>query len=221
MLSVLFFYFLYQKNLPGAFIAAFLLPLSRPQGILLLFPLIVHLAFQSFDKGKFKSRMINEYSLILGMLAGFCAYLVFMNYFTGSYWTGFEVQRKYFIAHGSILNIFDPAKWFINNFVNISLTLHGYKTSVIDRLFFIGFLVLLFPAYKKLDKTLFCCILFLGLIPALTGSMMSYTRHVFEAFPMFIVMALLFKEKHCYATIPMIVLQTIFVLRQALNYWVS
>jgi Gpi18-like mannosyltransferase len=221
MLAILFLYFLYQRDLFPALITAFLLPLARAQGILIICPLIIFIFLQNFEKGKFRFRFTREYLLLLGFATGFISYLCFMNYFTGSYFTGFVTQQKYYIAHYSILNLMDPIGWFMNNFVNISLTLHGYKTSIIDRLFFIGFLALLYPAYKKLDKTLFFYMLALGLFPAILGSMMAYTRYVFEAFPMFIVMALLFKEKHYYATIPMIVLQTIFVLRQALNYWVS
>ena len=220
MLSILFMYYLYQRDLFPALITSFLLPLARAQGILIVCPLVVFIFLQNFEKGKFKFRFTREWFLPLGFAAGFASYLCFMNYFTGSYFTGFETQ-KYYLAHFSVLNLLNPAAWFMNNFVNITLSVHSFTTSFMDRAFFILFLILLLPAYQKLDKTLFFYLLALGLIPAMLGNMMAYSRYILEAFPMFITMALVFRERHYFATVPMIVLQTILLLRQALNYWVG
>ncbi|KAF0132725.1 MAG: hypothetical protein FD145_1580 [Candidatus Saganbacteria bacterium] len=210
MLAILFFYFLYNHRTMPAFICAFLLPLSRLQGVLAIVPLLIFMVVKDFRK----------WFLPLGFAAGFASYLLFMQFLTGALFSGFSAQN-YFVSGYSVLQLLNSIQWFMNNFTNITFGLHGYTNSIIDRFFFLFFLILLFFSYKKIDKTLFCYMLAIGLVPALAGNFMSYTRYLLEVFPIFIVMSLLMKEKHYFVLIPMVVLQTIFLISHALNYWIA
>ena len=221
LLSMIFMISLYQKWFIPALASAFLLPLSRAQGILFLLPLFVYLVMLNVKGGKLKPGVFREYFIPLVMLAGYAAYFLFMKHYTGSFFTAFEIQDKYMVGHHSILKVLHPIQWFTDNFVNINFTLHGFTTSIINRLFFLGFLALISPAVKKLDPVLLAFLLAMGLVPALTSNFIAYIRYILAAFPIFIVLAIVLKEKHYLLLVPMIVLQTIFLLMHSLNFWVA
>jgi len=209
-----FFYFLYRGVLSAALIAAFLLPISRPQGILVIVPAIVFLLTR---RAEFKKWLIP-----LAFLAGFAWYLLYMKLITGHYFAGFIGQEGY-VGHYSVSNIFDTKRWFIRNFVEIKYSFHSYQTSVLDRLFFIIFLSLLYPAYKYLDKTLFSYMLITALIPALSDSFVSYMRYLLIAFPpVFIMLAKELKERSYYAAMPMFAMQAVFLIAFTIFHrWVA
>ena len=217
MLTMIFFYYLYEKKLTPALLAAFLLPLARPQGILILLP---YMAYMLYENGAFVLKFSKEYLIGLAFIAGLLAYLMFMQHTTGSAFSGIAAANDN-IMHASIMNVIDPVGWFMRNFINVKYYIHDFPCSIIDRLFFLAYVLLIYPAYKRMDKTMFTYMLILGLVPALSGNLMSYTRYVFEVFPMFIVLALIFKEKHYHVTVPLIALQTLFLIMHCLNFWMS
>ncbi len=214
-LVLIFFYSLYEEKIFLAFLAAFLLPLVKAQGILVLLPLLIFLVFQKAEKQSTK-----RWFLIVAFLAGFITYLSFMKYKTGAFFSGFTMQNEY-VSSNSISNIFNLKDWFLRNFIHITYTLHDFTTSIIDRLFFVGFVFLLWFIYMKLDKTLFYYALVMGVVPALMGSFMSYSRYLLIVFPLFIVLALLLRQKSYFVIVPMIVLQVLFSLMHCLNFWVA
>lgn len=211
------FYFWYKQETLLASIFAFLLPLTRPVGILLIIPFFLAMFL---SKSKFPKTLHVNLPLIVSALLGFGVYLLFMQTFTGSAWSGFEAQNNY-VAGNSIQNILHPLLWFKKNFIEITLTLHHYTTSVIDRLFFVGFLVSVFWIYKNMDKAFFYYALVMGMVPALLGSFMAYTRYLVVVFPIFIVLALIFKKKTSYVIIPLFMVQVFLLIVQSLNYWVA
>ena len=217
MLTMIFFYCLYEKKLTPALLAAFLLPLARPQGILILLP---YMAFMLYKNGAFVLKFSKEYLIGLAFIAGLLVYFMFMHYTTGSAFSGLAAAN---IVKGraSLMNVTDPFGWFMRNFINVKYYIHYYIYSIIDRLFFLAYVLLIYPVYKKMDKTMFTYMLVLGLVPALSGNLMSYTRLMFEVFPMFIVLALIFRKNHYYVTAPLIALQTFFLIMHCLNFWMS
>jgi Gpi18-like mannosyltransferase len=218
LLVIAFFYYFYEKKFYPCLLMSILIPLTRPTGILVILPLFVYLVLDIWNFKKVKET--KNYILLLGFIIGFLIYLCIMKYFTGSFFSGFDAQNLY-IANNSIGNLFHPLSWFQRNFLNILYTFNGYTTSILNRIFFGFYLILLYFVYKYLDKTLFIYSLILGLIPALTGDLMSYIRYIFVVFPIFIVLSLKFQKNPYLIIIPSSVLQILLLIAHALNYWVA
>ena len=218
MLVTAFFYFWLKRETTFAAACALLIPLTRPLGILLVVPLFLSMIIPS--KSKFPKDIQNNFPLLLSTLFGFGIYFFCMYTSTGSPWSGFLAQ-KYYVAGNSLQNLLHPLLWFKRNFIEITLTLHNYTTSIIDRLFFAGFLASLFGIYKNADKIFFYYALVMGLVPALLGNFMAYTRYLVVVFPIFIILALIFKNKSPYVIIPLFMMQIFFLVIHSLNYWVG
>jgi Gpi18-like mannosyltransferase len=217
-LVIAFFYYFYEKQFYPCLLTSILIPLVRPSGILVILPLLVYVILDMRNVKKVKET--KNYLLLLGFITGFLLYLCIMKYYTGSFFSGFVAQNLY-IANNSIGNLFHPLSWFQRNFINIHYTFDGYTTSILNRIFFGFYLILLFFVYKYLDKTLFIYSLALGLIPALTGDFMSYIRYIFVVFPIFIVLSLKFQKNPYVIIIPSFVFQVLLLMAHALNYWVA
>ncbi len=220
MLVFGFFYYIYNNKFMPAVIFALLLPISRPQGILLLAPLVVFILIK--HKYKFLRVLKAKENFIIGaFILGWFGYFFFMYNETGSFFAGFEAQKLY-VAQSSIWNILRIDQWFIGNFVNLEFSLHGYTNSIIDRSFFIIYLIMLYYIYKKTNKVLFVFALFMGLIPALSDHFMSYTRLLLPVFPMFIALGKVIKEKTAYViAVLLFLVQIVFAVRHCLGYWVA
>jgi hypothetical protein len=215
---IAFFYHFYEKQFYPCLLLSILIPLVRPSGILVILPLLVYVILELWNDKKVKET--KNYLLLLGFILGFLLYLCIMKYFTGSFFSGFDAQTLY-IANNSLGNLFHPISWFQRNFINIHYTFNGYTTSILNRIFFGLYLMLLFFVYKYLDKTLFIYSLALGLIPALTGDFMSYIRYLFVVFPIFIVLSLKFQKNAYFIIIPSFILQILLLILHTLNYWVA
>lgn len=214
-----FFYLWESEEYSVAALVAFLLSLARPLGVLVLVPVVVDLVWQWW---KFHSlqKLGRNVLLIVASTLGFGAYLLFMYFTTGAIWQGFEAQR-FFIAENSLTNLLHPWAWLEKNFLSIELTLHSFTTSLIDRLFFFGYLCGLAGVYKFLEKRYFWYALVMGLIPALLGSFMAYTRYLLVVFPLFILLAIISGKKSPYVAIPFLMLQMLFLIMHVLNFWIA
>ena len=225
------FYYLYKKRYLYVSLFAFLLPLLRPTGDFIEAPLLIFV-FMDYWKGAKHASTYVWHSilhwkwsvlLILPTLVGFGLYLLIMYHTTGNALTGF-VGDNMVVGGWKVSNLWHP--WvFLGELFSSHLALHGFTNSVIDRLFFIAFVVLLPFVWKKTDPILFiytCC---MGLVP-LFGNFMSYTRYVLLAFPLFIVLGIFFSQKnkkylffpYMYASL---LLQALFIVMHVLNYWVA
>lgn len=213
------FYGLYKENIGLSILMAFLLPLSRPQGVLVGFILIFFYFWKHRKQSIYITR--NKETLVLLVFPiGVMAYFLFMYLKTGSLAAGFEAQ-KHFISGNSVMNIFNIKDWFVRNFANVDLSFHGFTNSVLDRLFFAFYAVMLFVIYKKTDLTLFCYSLVIGLIPALSASFMSYSRYTLVIFPMFMALALILKSRYYVIAILFAALQSVFAINHTLNNWMG
>lgn len=232
LLSALLYY-LYSRNFLLASLFLFLLPFSRTQGILLVFPLFVYILFDKQKKAtsfaistfneKLTAKFYKEYVLIIVPMLGYVGYLLVMYVLTGDPFASYNAQ-KYFIGQYNVLNIFNPVLFFYNLFEPIK-NIHLYTNSIIDRLFFVLYLANLPLVYKKTDKALFTLYVLMGITPFL-GSFMAYTRYLLLALPLFITWGKIINERQW--IIPAIIislflfsLQVLFIILYALNYWVS
>ncbi len=229
LLAICFFYYLYKNDYRLAAVLAFFLPWTRPMGLFIIIPFAFYyishhrslLHNQPFLDRKFT--IDKNIVFLLSPVCGFLGYLLFMQLKTGNPFEGFSMQQ-YNIAHWSVGSIFSPLL-FLQNFFSHNLTIHGFTNSVIDRIFFVIFLVSLPFIYRKTTKPLFLYSLFLGFTPFL-GSFMSYTRYMLVIFPIFITAAIYIENKK-YAELkyPLLflslIMQSLFLVMHSLNYWVA
>lgn len=192
-------------------LGSFLAPLCRPTGLLLALPLGVG-AWRKKDRGSF---------LALGAwVLGVLAYLGLMTFWTGNPWAGFEAQ-KWSVGHFSVMNLFHPLDWFLRNFIQVHYSLMDLGTSVLDRFYFVGFLATLGMAWKELTAWERAYCLALGLVPALSGDLMSYGRYLLALYPLFLFLGKKFQGKEWVYLVVGIALQIFFILRHSLNGFVA
>jgi len=233
LLIVLSFYHFLKKNYLMASIFSFFIPIARAVGVYIV-PIIfleylrnrdnssiVKFRLSTFNKPiflKINLKMVVVVFPVIGLLT----YLLFMYKFTGDAFEAFNVIN-YFVGK-NVGIIFTP--WVVfSDIFRPGLVLHGITNSLIDRIFFILFLISLPFIYKKFGFMLFFYSLFLGFVP-IFGGFMSYSRYLLPIFPIFILLAGFFEQKkYSFLKIPYLFfsfsIQVIFIVMHALNYWVS
>ena len=178
-----------------AFAAGLLLPLARGVGVFAVLPVAWHVAAtaRAGRKGKEPAEDRNPKSaarrwlLPVAPLAGWGVYLALMWVWTGNAWAGIEAQR-YWGVH-SISNLWDVLK-FVNGLFEVSAW-HAFTGSALDRL---GFVLLLYavPMLWGPGKDLLVWLLVLGVVPAMSGTFVSFVRFESCAFPVFLGWAAFF-----------------------------
>jgi hypothetical protein len=156
-------------------VAGFLLPLIRPVG---LFIVPVFVAEIVASRSGWRALW-----LLLAPSLGFATYLGSMAILSGNPWIGFEAQRFY-PAYPSIAKIGDVVG-FLKAFASVQ-PVHDFLHSPLDRFVFVAFCcsgVWIF----RLGLTHYVYAVFLGLVPALSNSLMSYTRFACLLIPLFLV----------------------------------
>jgi hypothetical protein len=211
----LFFQFIYSESLfflltmlvlhgleHGAFrlawVAAFLLPLTKAIGVFTVLPLIWYCFFYSAkpmqiheETGVFHPTCIatkiydslkraNSPFLIMAPLMGWLTYLLLMWLWTEDPLGGIQAQR-YWQVH-SIWNLVNFPNFVIGYFEVSSW--HDFRGSLLDRC---GFLLLLcfLGRIWRLGGDLFVWTYLLGIIPAMSGSLVSFIRYEGIVFPLF------------------------------------
>lgn len=234
LLAMLFFIALYQKAYLWAAVAAFFVTITRPQGIFILAPFGVFLLLDAIRSQKqagadpsipkLVRALLPALPYLVAPLLALGLYFLYMEAATGDAFAAIHAQDR-FISDRSAVNLLKP--WMaVEDMFTADLTAHGFQTSVIDRLFFCGFLASLPVVYRYTDKPLFSFYLLMGLEPLL-GSYMSYTRYLMLAFPLYIAYAVwsvkpdLSPYLICGAIFPMVALQALFIALHSLNYWVA
>lgn len=198
--------------------AALLLPLSRPQGVLLALPFFIYL-FNSYQWRIGAFLRSGKWLSLLFFACGLALYFTIIYFETGSAKSGLDAQ-KHFISGNSLSNLFHPVDWFKTNVLGVDYEVHGFKNSAIDRLFFVLFIVSsLLVAVKIKNKGLFVYMLVLGGLPVLAGSFMSYSRYTLLLFPMFMAIAAVLKKNTLYFILASMPIQVLFAVRHCLNYW--
>jgi len=223
-LTLMAFFYLYTKDVLKASLCCLLLPLVRAQGLLMVVP-ILWMAWTTFAaaEGSMPEKLkaaARAYAFpVLASLLGIALYLLVMKTQTKDFLTGFEAQA-YFAAQNSIANLFNPYDWFMRNFVEIKLYFHGFSESLMDRVFFFVFLPALVGIFLTQDKALFFYAAMTMLIPALSGTFMSYTRFLLVVFP---IPLLLSKDPRLFppVLILMFSIQIVFFLSHTGGFWIA
>ena len=230
LLAACFFYLLFTRGLKWAALPAALLPLERPEGALILLPLAVYYAVEILRLGRRPlaaalSRIRPaELAPVLSPLLGIAAYLAFMRAATGNALEMFDAMKDYVSAH-SISYVLHPLQ-LAHALGEWPLAIHGFTNSAIDRGFFLVFLLLLAPMFRRLHPALAVFALAVGILNVASGTFMSYSRYLLLAFPVFITAALLLRKPGWrWLQLPlcwcMVLVQGLFVVMQALSYWVA
>jgi len=123
--------------------------------------------------------------LLAGMpVAGWAAYLGLMWIWTGDPFSGMRAQR--FWGVHAIGNLWDVPK-FVSGFFNVTVW-HGFTGSVLDR---IGFLFALYaaPMLWRRARDLLPWWVALAVLPAMSGTFVSFLRFESCAFPVFLAWA--------------------------------
>lgn len=167
-----------------AALVSFFLPLVRGIGIFIGVPMLV--AFVRDWRATRKPNLAQLGWMTLPV-AGVGCYFAFMYIETGSPTSGMNAQSA-FISQRSLVDLID-VRGLLSALGDVQWG-HAYKTSALDRVFFVAFVAALVVLWRRdPDKTLWWYALPIGLIPAMT-SLMSYTRYVVVVFPVFVAGAL-------------------------------
>jgi hypothetical protein len=231
LLTTAFLYLLYDRRYAAAAAIAFLLPFARPLGVAIVLPAIVFVLVEASRatapalglRGRLRAVLLHPGSVVvLAPLAGFAAYLAYMYALTGDALASFHALETWGNGYG-LANALDP-RYFVDNLFHERLAIHSFDYSILDRVFFLGFVASLPLAYRRLDKPLFVLCLALGLSPLL-GSYQSYMRYVLMALPMFIAYGSFFTGRlpRLYVAVLtcLIVLQVEFTALHVLHYWAA
>jgi hypothetical protein len=231
LLSDVFFTALYERRLAVAAMAAFLLPLLRVPGLVVLVPFAWVLVADALPHRSAGGSIVERLKgfrpttrllWALAPLAGFCVYMLYMQHVTGDALIAMHTEKLY-ISNRSIDNLVHPWRLFGDLF-DSHLVVHNYLHSALDRSFFLVFVASLPLVYKRVDLPLFLFCAIVGLQPFL-GSFMSYMRLVLVAFPLFIAYGSLLEKRspHLMYTLiyPLAMLQALLLSLHVLSYWVS
>ncbi len=219
-------YGLERERFGMAWVAAFLLPLTRAVGVFSVLPIGWHWLmnqpwgwlgrwrWMETERRRLGSDRSTDAAaarwpetvLLAAPMLGLAAYFGLMWVWTESPFEGIEAQ-KYWGVHSIgnlwdvprfVLGFFEPTKW------------HGFRGSVLDRC---AFLLLLFclPLIWRLGKDMVMWTYMLGILPAMSGTFTSYTRFACCAFPVFIALAV-FSERQAWRWLRMGLVATFGVL---------
>jgi hypothetical protein len=192
--------------------AAFLLPLTRAVGLFCIFPLYWRIIIDfppawweklrshiPWRKGisviiktsgtgakNISARRIERgyWWLLLAPLCGWAVYLLLMKEWTGNALEGFKAQKQFGIQ--SIGNIFN-IPYFLFTLATPG-NFHDIVCSIVDRGSFILVLYSV-PITWQLSKDWILWSIFLGIVPAMSGMFVSYTRFAAVVFPLFVAMS--------------------------------
>ncbi len=221
LLAVSFFSLLFRGRWGWAAVLAAIIPLARPEGVLIALPTAVFYAIEGLRMGRFR---LGHALLVLSPVLGVLAYLAFMQAATGNAFEMFNAMEHYVSAH-SIRYVLHPIQ-LILTLARGPLAIHGFTNSIIDRLFFVAFVLLLVPMFRRLHPALAVFGLAVGILNILSGTFMSYTRYLLLAFPVFIAAGLVLERPRARPyRLPVAcclsLVQGLFLVMHALSYWVA
>lgn len=211
------FHSLDRRRLPAAALCAFLLPLTRPTGLLVGIPALAFLYFNRKGKAVPARKML---ALSLAFALGWGLGLAAMGFYTGDFLAAFHAQR-FFVSGYGVDRLLHPLDWFRANFIQIPYSWMGFGTGLLDRAFFILSLAGLALGYRLLERPYFIYAAVLCLVPALSGDLASYCRYTAALFPLFLVPALRFPRQAPVLLGISLPIQGALALAHSLNYWVG
>jgi hypothetical protein len=230
LLAASFFYLLFHHRLAWAALPAALLPLARPEGVLIILPFAIYYGLEVLGVGRrpIAAALARirppELAFLFSPVLGGLAYLAFMRAATGNAFEMFEAMKGYVSAH-SLSYLLHPLQ-LAQALGEWPLAIHGFTNSIIDRAIFLAFLLLLVPLFRRLHPALAVFALVVGVLNVASGTFMSYSRYILLAFPVFIAAAMLLQRPSVrFLRLPLaftlVLVQGLFLTMHALSYWVA
>jgi hypothetical protein len=188
---------------------AFLLPLTRANGVFIGMPIIwclvrdkplPFLKFSAPFAATLRRNLLDQtlpevkwanlryYRLLLAPLLGWGCYLGMMWLWAGDPWIGFKTQLQ---SH-SVGNLVNIPK-FVISFFEVTRW-HAFESSFLERCIFVVFCSTLSVQWQ-LDRNLLVWTYILAILPAMSGELNSFTRYVAPAFPFFIALGAFLGDK--------------------------
>lgn len=180
-LSTAVFFLLLQRRFWTAAMLALFLPLTRPVGILIVVPL-------AWECIRYSRQPVRDLFSIGLPVCGYGLYFLTMAIWTGNSLEGFDAQR-HFPTQPEVSKIWDLPS-FLHSFLDVN-EIHSSRGSLIDRLFFVLFLVTL-PFVFKIRTSFGLYVLLLGLISSVSTHLISFSRHIVMCFPIMIAITQVF-----------------------------
>ncbi len=212
-------YGLYFKRTTHTWLPSVLLPLTRPQGLLMMPVILTHFWQNRMHSKQFAIQLL---SAIIATTLGGLLYFVIMYTQAGNMWAGFEAQAQY-LSQNSLANVLHPIEWLRMNFINVGWSLESVNNNYINRIFFLAFLVSLGLIWRKLDRTLFVFAIMTGLLPALSGHLIAFPRFMLVILPIFIALALTITRRSVFISCIIYgsIVQLILLVVHTQNYFVA
>lgn len=161
-----------------AAVTCFLLPLTRPVGVLLL----PGVAVWSWTQ---RRSVAVSLAFPILILTGFVAYLGCMYYFTGNAFEGFVAQKLH-VNQPSLGYLLDP--WpVMRRFFTVS-SIFGPTEGLLDRLCFLMVLVGMVVLWK-FNRIWWFMVMPMAILPAITNLFLSYRRFMIVLVPLTIAVA--------------------------------
>ncbi|SMM98488.1 hypothetical protein SPONN_2429 [uncultured Candidatus Thioglobus sp.] len=218
-----FLYFYDVKKSYLSLIFIMLMPLARGQAAFIMVALSLILLIRYYKKELIDYRY--EFAQFISFAMGAAAYLLFFHFTTGSMWSGFEAQKKYFSLFGNSLSNVVDISHFLSYLFSETQAWFYRIYSVVDKIFIIANLLGVYLLFKS--KNLVWIVFYLMMFYPLAsmGNGGSFIRFSLISAP-FLILAWLqcYKEnkKVNYSIIGLfVVIQAIFLWRFSLNLWVA
>lgn len=176
-----------QRRYGWVVVAALLLPVTRGVGAFCILPIAWHWILRLRETGVTGTPWRTGFvgiATVLSPAVGWVGYLALMMLWTGDPLAGIEAQRHWNVhAIGNLWDVLQLVAGLLH-----PTTWHDFRGSMLDRLVFVLVLVLL-PVIKRLGWDLVVWTYVLAVIPAMSGTFVSFTRFAGCAFPVFLGLA--------------------------------
>lgn len=204
---------------------AILLPLSRPMGMLVSVPLLL-LILQTSSWALVR-RVLTSVVVCACLLLGFALYLAIMQHAAGRPDAGF-IAQQFFVSQNDVGALLHPVQWVREQLFSTNITVaHIPGTSVWDRLVFLLFIASLIGMLRRLPTAWWVYAVFVGLLPALSGNLMSFPRYLVVIFPLFVWLALWLDARGWSAThirwiaLLLFIGQLVLLAFHSSGYWIA
>lgn len=219
-LSLASIYAARQSRFGRAGIWAYFAALTRPQGILLLVPLVIEW-WQQYGSNKNVVEGIKKIPLAIAPLFGFATYYMYVSLSTGNPAAYFQ-----FNASGWGREMRSPIDAVILFWERLgqffSMPFHSFHYSQLDVMVTLVFLAMMIPILRRFRLSYATYAILLLVFPLMTGSTMSMTRYVAVSFPhmlLFGIMGTKRKWAHIAITLFSIYLSILLGIRFVHWYW--
>lgn len=207
---ILSFYFAYQKKWLLAAIFGFMATLTRVIGAIIIIPLILEYLTQiNFSLKKIRANFLWLFLILLGPLL----YMFYLSNTVGDPFYFLTLQNTYYRSTDPQ----NPLVVLLSYFNNLKI---GF---LLDYLLTIMVLIFSWFIFKKIRASLGLYSFLMILIPVLTGSLTGNQRYALVAFPIFILMAQISKNKlvNLFLTIIFLMLLAVSMTLFINGYWVA